>query len=59
MTKKEYADVLKAVIKMQMISAKKNWEDKGCEDEYLEGVVRGLDIALEKIDASMFLTEKD
>ena len=59
MTKKEYAEVLKAVIKMQLVSVQEDLKMKDYDDEYLEGVVQGLDIALDKIEASMFLTEKE
>lgn len=55
MTIKEYADILRLAIKMQIDYVEKDhWE----EDEYYNGVIEGLQIALEKIDASMFLAEK-
>lgn len=52
---KTYAGILKFAIMTQIDYVKENhWE----EDDYYNGVIEGLEIALEKIDASMFLAEK-
>lgn len=63
MTKKEYADVLKFAIKLQIDYIEEDEKNGSCATEYFEGyyqgMKRGLEIALEKIDASMFLTEKE
>lgn len=59
MTIKEYAELLKAVIKMQI--GYKEEELRECSalrEDYMEGVIQGLYIAMEKIEASMFLAEK-
>ena len=61
MDKKEYADILKAVLQMQKYAVNDDIRKRlNCGDDvdFLEGVVRGLEIAMEKIDASMFLTDK-
>lgn len=63
MTKNEYANILNAAIRLQ-IAPYKEYLDKyesECESNdfvYREGIVRGLEIALEKIEASMFLCEE-
>jgi hypothetical protein len=57
MTKADYAGILKMAIKMQIDYVEEEIESRGHSD-YLEGIERGLMIALEKIDASMFLTEE-
>lgn len=59
MTIKDYADVLRFGIKMQL-----SYEEEvlqkcdAMNEDYVEGIITGLHIALEKIDASMFLAEK-
>lgn len=61
MDKKDYADILKSVLQMQKYAVADEIRQRlNCGDnvEFLEGIVRGLEIAMEKIDASMFLTEK-
>ena len=59
MSIKDYADVLRFAIKLQVDEVKKELSDEILIDErYLEGIKQGLEIALQKIDASMFLTEK-
>ena len=61
MDKKGYAELLKSVFQMQKYAVAEEIRSRlNCGDnvEFLEGVVRGLEIAMEKIDASMFLTEK-
>lgn len=54
MSKKEYKDLMKSILKMQI-----GYIEEGCEDyewnEYQQGIVRGLEIAMEKLDASEFL----
>lgn len=54
-TAKEYAEILTAVLMMQIryIQENPNYDD----NEYLQGQEEGLRIALEKIEASQFLTE--
>lgn len=55
---KNYADILKFAIKMQIDYVEKDMENSfAINDNYYEGIKRGLQMALEKIDASMFLTE--
>ena len=55
---KSYADVLRFAIKMQMDYIMEEMQKPTANEEYLSGIHRGLDIALEKIDASMFLAER-
>ena len=61
MDAKRYAEILKSVIQMQVIELRKRAEDNEFTGDYTDGwsqgVVRGLEIALEKIDASAFLYE--
>ena len=57
MTIKEYADVLRFAIKMQIGYEKEEIQQPYANEDYLSGVITGLRIALEKIDASMFLAE--
>ena len=54
-TAKEYAEILKSVIKMQIgyITENPNYGESEC----LQGQEIGLMIALEKIEASEFLTK--
>lgn len=57
---KEYADIMRFVFKSQIELAKEELENPRLDYEkenYLSGVITGLQIALEKIDASMFLAE--
>lgn len=62
MTKKEYAEVLKRVIMAQIEYVEDEANNGACETEhmamYYSGIKKGLQIALEKIDASMFLAEE-
>lgn len=59
---RSYADVLKFAIKMQIDYIREEGENGKFYTEYQEGyydgMVRGLQIALEKIDASEFLMGK-
>ena len=58
---KSYADVLKFAIKMQIGYIEEKNENGRFATEYSEGynsgMIRGLEMALEKIDASAFLWE--
>ena len=59
MTMKEYAELLKAVIKMQIGYKEEELQEcSALKEDYMEGVIQGLYIAMEKIEASMFLAEK-
>lgn len=59
MSIKEYADVLRMVIKMQIGYKEEALQEcNAMNEDYVEGIITGLQIALEKIDASMFLAEK-
>jgi hypothetical protein len=61
---KSYADVLRFAIKMQINYIEEDEKDLNTRhateyfEGYYEGMKRGLEMALEKIDASMFLAEK-
>lgn len=61
MTIKSYAEVLKWAMKSQIEYVKDEASSGLCktleEASYYEGIKRGLEIALEKIDASMFLAK--
>ena len=57
MNKKEYADILKFALRLQIDYIEEDMEKPFANYEYLEGMRRGLEIAMEKIDASAFLTE--
>jgi len=56
MSTKDYAILLRGVLKMQIdfIKEESDWE----ENEFYEGQIRGLEIAMDKIDASKFLYER-
>ena len=54
-TAKEYSEVLKSIIKLQIEYIYK--EDDFPFNERLQGQVEGLQIALTKIEQSSFLTE--
>ena len=59
MTIKEYADVLRMAIKMQIGYQEEALQEcNAMNEDYVEGIIRGLQVALDKIDASMFLAEK-
>ena len=59
MTLKDYAEVLKFAIKLQIDGVEEELNEAiVINEDYLEGIKQGLEIALQKIDASMFLTEK-
>ncbi len=54
-TAKEYSEILKAVITMQIQNIFENPRYE--ESDYLQGQVTGLYITLDKIKASQFLIE--
>lgn len=59
MSIKEYADVLRLAIKMQIDYKEEALQEcNAMNEDYVEGIITGLQIAMEKIDASMFLAEK-
>lgn len=58
MTKKEYADILKFAINLQIDYEKEELEQPFADENYISGVITGLRIALDKIEASRFLTEE-
>lgn len=62
MTIKEYADILKWAIQNQITYIEEEEANGIFASEYTEGkyrgMVMGLELALEKIDKSMFLAEK-
>lgn len=49
--KKSYRELMIAVLKLQMI------DQSEIENEYQEGINRGLEIAIEKLQRSSFLTD--
>ena len=55
---KDYADVLKFAIQMQIKYEEEILKDAShLEEHYVDGIITGLRIALDKIDKSMFLAE--
>ena len=62
MTIKNYADILKWAIKNQIEYVEEEANSNFCNTtekaSYYEGIKKGLEIALEKIDASMFLAKE-
>ena len=59
MNKKEYAELLKNVIQLQINYTDEELKQGGFNTDYLQGVKTGLQIAIQKIEASMFLTDKE
>lgn len=59
---KSYADILRFAIKLQIANIEEGESKQTFATEYMEGyhegIKRGLEIALQKIDASNFLMEK-
>lgn len=53
MDKKSYRELMIAVLQMQMV----DWSE--IEDDYQEGINRGLEIATEKLQCSSFLTDTE
>ena len=58
MTKKDYAECLKFVLKIAVDNYYEEMQKPNSNEEYLSGVITGLQIAMDKIDASAFLTEE-
>lgn len=58
MTIKEYAAVLKWAIQNQVDYQMEEMQKPWADERFRDGVIVGLNIALEKIEASMFLAEK-
>lgn len=59
MSIKDYADILKYAIKIQIGYKEEALQEcNAMNEDYVSGIITGLNIALEKIDASMFLAEK-
>lgn len=62
MTIKGYADILKWAMRTQIEYVEEEANSGFCktmeEARYYEGIKKGLEIALEKIDASMFLAKE-
>lgn len=56
---KEYADVLRYVLKVAIDNQMEAMELPHADERFHDGVICGLQIALGKIDASMFLAEND
>lgn len=60
MTKKDYVEVLKFAIQLQVDEVNRELSaDIILNESYLQGVKTGLQIALDKIEASMFLVDKE
>ena len=53
MDKKSYRELMIAVLQMQMV----DWSE--IENDYQEGINRGLEIAVEKLQCSSFLTDTE
>ena len=51
--KKSYRELMIAVLKLQMI------DQSEIENDYQEGINRGLEIAIEKLQRSSFLTDRE
>ena len=57
-TIKEYADILRFAIKMQIEYVEADMEKSMIlEEDYYNGIITGLRMALEKIDQSEFLMD--
>lgn len=57
MTIERYADILKLVMQTQIHYIEEELENPFADEEYLNGTINGLRIAIDKINASMFLAE--
>ena len=53
MDKKSYRELMIAVLQMQMVDQSK------IENDYQEGINRGLEIAIEKLQRPSFLTDTE
>lgn len=51
--KKSYRELIIAVLKLQMI------DESEIENDYQEGINRGLEIAIEKLQRSSFLADRE
>ena len=60
MNKRDYADILRFAIKMQIGYVEEDMEKAGIyvDERYYDGIITGLRMALDKIDASEFLMDK-
>ncbi len=58
MTIKDYADILKWAIKTQIDYQKEEINEPYADENFHHGVITGLMIALDKIEASMFLAKE-
>lgn len=58
MTIRNYADILKFAINGQIEYQKEEIQKAYANEDFHRGVIEGLRIALEKIDASEFLMEE-
>ena len=54
----DYAGILKFAINTQIDYEMEEMEKPFADEEYLNGVIMGLRIALDKIDASAFLWDR-
>jgi hypothetical protein len=54
---KSYADILRWAIKTQIEYQNEEIQKPWADERFHEGVIVGLQIALDKIDASMFLAK--
>lgn len=60
MTVKDYVEVLKLAIQLQVDNTNKELSaDRIIDESYLRGVKAGLEIALDKIEISMFLVDEE
>lgn len=60
MTKRDYADILRYAIKLQIDYVREDMEKATfiTDERYCDGIISGLRMALEKIDDSEFLLDK-
>jgi hypothetical protein len=56
---RDYADVLRFAINTQIKYVEEEVPHGKHNEDYLDGIIAGLRMALKKIDASMFLAEKE
>lgn len=55
----DYAGLLKFAMQTQIDYEMEELEKPFADEEYLNGIITGLRIAMDKIDASAFLWDKD
>lgn len=57
-----YMEIMRWVLRTQIDYVREEANGEACDTEYMagyyQGIEKGLEIALEKIDASMFLAKK-